>query len=257
LYLFSSVIAVGAVAGLVGVVLQSPIRQSLRMLDAGLWLLFGSLVGGRLLYILLAWPYYESHLPEILQVWQGGLSAHGALVGAVIALAPVSLFVRWTLAHTADALLPLFMAVSVSAWLALWLEDAFYGLNDTSWVDRAPVQIGGALLTLAIFALLDIIRGRLALHIPFALPGLARRLARSLSHSSYQDGQAASLALLALSLELSVLSLPQVNASNSWTDPHLEVWIALAVAVFSLAAFLLTFRKKAPETQPSVQEPLS
>ncbi len=47
----------------------------------------GVLIGGRLGFVLLYQPvYYLSHLPEIVAVWQGGMSSHGGFIGVAIAL---------------------------------------------------------------------------------------------------------------------------------------------------------------------------
>ncbi len=42
-------------------------------------------VGARLAYVFIYnWDYYSDHLSELLSVWQGGLSFHGALVGLIV-----------------------------------------------------------------------------------------------------------------------------------------------------------------------------
>ena len=49
-------------------------------------LLFGVVLGARLLYVLFYNPmYYLSHPAEIIAIWHGGLSFHGGLVGALLA----------------------------------------------------------------------------------------------------------------------------------------------------------------------------
>ena len=47
----------------------------------------GVIVGGRLGFVLLYQPeYYLSHPLEIFSVWQGGMSAHGGVIGVILAL---------------------------------------------------------------------------------------------------------------------------------------------------------------------------
>ena len=49
--------------------------------------LIGTFIGARLAYIFIYnWDYYSLHLIEILFVWKGGLSFHGAIVGIFIGL---------------------------------------------------------------------------------------------------------------------------------------------------------------------------
>ena len=50
------------------------------------WVILGVILGGRLGFVLFYRPeYYLSNPAEILQVWQGGMSFHGGLLGVVVA----------------------------------------------------------------------------------------------------------------------------------------------------------------------------
>jgi phosphatidylglycerol:prolipoprotein diacylglycerol transferase len=54
----------------------------------------GILIGGRLVEVFFyEWSYYGSHPGYIPAVWLGGMSTHGILLGAVIA---IGLFCKWT-----------------------------------------------------------------------------------------------------------------------------------------------------------------
>ncbi|MDH4053232.1 MAG: prolipoprotein diacylglyceryl transferase [Rubrivivax sp.] len=56
--------------------------------DLLFWGVLGVVVGGRLGYAFFYKPgYYLSHPLEILMVWQGGMSFHGGLLGAIVAMA--------------------------------------------------------------------------------------------------------------------------------------------------------------------------
>ena len=46
-------------------------------------ILFG-IIGARLYYCLLSHDYYSQHISEIIEIWQGGLSIHGALIGGFL-----------------------------------------------------------------------------------------------------------------------------------------------------------------------------
>ena len=44
-----------------------------------------AIIGARLYYVGFNWDYYSNHLPEILQIWEGGLAIHGGMiVGAIV-----------------------------------------------------------------------------------------------------------------------------------------------------------------------------
>ncbi len=50
------------------------------------WAVIGVVLGGRLGYILFYQPdYYFSHPLEMLQVWHGGMSFHGGMMGVIVA----------------------------------------------------------------------------------------------------------------------------------------------------------------------------
>ncbi len=51
------------------------------------WIILGVILGGRLGFVLFYQPeYYLRNPGEILQVWQGGMSFHGGLLGVVVAV---------------------------------------------------------------------------------------------------------------------------------------------------------------------------
>jgi len=55
------------------------------LIDLSLILVLSGIVGARLYYVLMDFGYYSRHPLEIFALWQGGLSIHGAIIGAVIA----------------------------------------------------------------------------------------------------------------------------------------------------------------------------
>lgn len=57
------------------------------VLDAGFWALLGGVLGGRAGYVIANWAYYADHLDKALNVREGGLSWHGALIGGGMAVA--------------------------------------------------------------------------------------------------------------------------------------------------------------------------
>lgn len=48
-------------------------------------ILVAAIIGARLYYCILNFQYYSKHILEIFQIWQGGLSIHGGLIGGLIA----------------------------------------------------------------------------------------------------------------------------------------------------------------------------
>ncbi len=57
-----------------------------KVVDLIFYILISSLVGARLLFVVLNWSYYSRYLPEIFQIWEGGLVFYGGLILAFIVL---------------------------------------------------------------------------------------------------------------------------------------------------------------------------
>ncbi len=55
------------------------------ILDLAFYLIISGIIGARLYYVILDLKYYIQFPLEIFQIWNGGLSIHGAIIGAVIA----------------------------------------------------------------------------------------------------------------------------------------------------------------------------
>lgn len=47
-------------------------------------LIIGAIIGARIYYCLLCWGYYSANPIEIVQLWHGGISIHGAIIGGLI-----------------------------------------------------------------------------------------------------------------------------------------------------------------------------
>ena len=45
----------------------------------------GGVIGARLYFVALSWPYFQLHPEDICAIWKGGLSIHGGIIGGTIA----------------------------------------------------------------------------------------------------------------------------------------------------------------------------
>jgi prolipoprotein diacylglyceryltransferase len=241
-YAFSLILGMATTFGLAWVAVRAALTgdssRALQQINAGLWAGFGALVAGRLTFVLLQWAYFQDHLAQSLQVFRGGLSWPGALVGGLLAL---SLYARITAqtrnttqSHTAfrrfntlaDDLLPLAGTLAVGVWLGCWLDGAAYGPLASDFPPplnilglpardewglisiRIPVQLTGALVTLVLLWILDRYRK-------------ARR-------SKTKPGAAASLGLLGFGLEMFLLSTLRSDPGLFWAGLRADAWAALA-----------------------------
>lgn len=124
---FSLWLALGVTLGLWQVAHSGPPRTQFARLGLGVAVLTAALIGARLGYVILHPAYFRTHPLVVPQVWQGGLSGVGALLGALLGLGGLAWGVRrpW-LALSAD-LLPLLPTVTATVWLGCWDAGCAYG----------------------------------------------------------------------------------------------------------------------------------
>lgn len=238
--LFSLLLSLGTLAGLVLIALRAPKKLTFRYLDAALGVLLSALVVSRLAYVVTNWVYFRLHAGEIFQVWLGGLSAPGALLGAFLGMALLRARRTFYLGPLADGLLPLLGTLSIAAWLGCWSDGTAYGAPSSAWyalpaVDewgaltpRLPVQLIGALLSLLLFIGLEQAQARLR------RPGLA-----------------ACLGLVGWGVILVGLSFWRADPAQVWMGLRLEAWGASGVAAVGLVGMsALLLRPK--QSQPAI-----
>lgn len=222
MHLFSILLALGALAGLVLLSWRSPQKERLRYVDAGVLTLIGALVGGRVFNVAVNWGYYGVHPSEVFQVWMGGFSGIGALVGGMLAIIFLALWWRLPLGPFADALLPLAGTLAIAAWMGCWLDACSYGAPSNAWwalpsgdewgviANRVPVQLIGAIATLIVIWLLDW-GGR---HLPI-------------------HGTGAVLGLFGTSAVLFGLSYFRADPTPIWNGLRVDAWGSLGLMAFS------------------------
>ncbi len=125
--------------------------------DLFLWVLIGIIFGGRLGYVVFyQWNYYLVEPLQILAVWRGGMSFHGALIGVGVALLMVARRNQIAVAELADAIAPMVPLGLMFGRLANFVNGELYGRkSDVYWslsfprggeVTRHPSQLYEALL---------------------------------------------------------------------------------------------------------------
>jgi prolipoprotein diacylglyceryltransferase len=222
LTVFSVLLALGTILGLIWVVYGSAPLLRQQALNAGIFVLFAGLMGGRIAYVGQNWGYFQAHLLEIPQVWLGGMVWPGALAGAILGTFLVAWITRKSVGLLADQLLPLLVSMSVAIWLGCWLVGCAYGPTlewglpaKDEWgsvEERLPLQLMAALLTVGVFWGLEKIRNR---------------------KRQFAPGLGASLGLGALSLILLGSSLLRADPYPLFNGVRLETWAALICLLFS------------------------
>ncbi len=97
-----------------------------KLLNGSLVSFMGGILGARLYFVALNWPFFSQHPQEILATWLGGLSIHGGIVGGLIAGALYCRLARFPFVAGCDVIacvLPLGQAVG--RWGNFFNSEAF------------------------------------------------------------------------------------------------------------------------------------
>lgn len=97
------------------------------LLLAGSAVLLSSLIGARLVYVVLHWVYFQHHLPEIVALWRGGLSGFGGALGGLVGGWIFCRIGKHSLWMLGDAVALPVTAMSVAVWSGCWLTGCAYG----------------------------------------------------------------------------------------------------------------------------------
>ncbi|MBI3231483.1 MAG: prolipoprotein diacylglyceryl transferase [Candidatus Doudnabacteria bacterium] len=108
--------------------------------DMIFWLIIGGFIGARLYHVFSSFGYYQNHFLDIFQVWHGGLSIYGAVLGGLLALWLYSLFhASGPMLHILDWLTPsLILGQIIGRFGNLFNYEAFGYPTDLPWKMYVP-----------------------------------------------------------------------------------------------------------------------
>ena len=147
----------------------------LAMDDLVVYMAAGIILGGRIGYVLFYnLPYYLVHPTEIVTVWNGGMSFHGGLIGAIIAMSAFALRNGVSVLSVTDAVSVTVPIGIVCVRLANFIKPELWGrVTDVPWamifpgsdgLPRHPSQLYEAGLEgVALFCLLVAVVARVGL----------------------------------------------------------------------------------------------
>lgn len=177
---YTALVDLGIILGLLVTYLLARWRKAdpRGTVDAALVVLLCGVIGGRLAYVALHWPYFGSHLREAFYLWRGGLAFQGAFLGGVVGLLGYSFWYRWSFWRLADLLVPGLALGQAIGWVGCLLSGFAYGLPTRgAWayelpdlygitVFRFPTQAAMSGLSLLIFVLLMLLLWRISRPFP-------------------------------------------------------------------------------------------
>jgi len=114
-----------------------------KIMDLGPWLVLGTIVGSRVLYVIYFWREQFAHQPlkEIFMVQKGGLVFYGGLVGAALATMTYLWIKKLPIWKFADALAPSIALGHVFGRLGCLMNGCCFGQpTDLPWAIRFPLD---------------------------------------------------------------------------------------------------------------------
>ncbi len=165
---YASLIDLGIIVGLLFTYLQSRWKgDDVRtVMDGALCALAAGIVGGRITYVAIYWPYFAVHPREILSLSQGGLAFQGAFLAGILGLIGYGLWSQTSFWHLADTMAPGLALGQAIGWIGCLLNGCGYGLVTKGFLAydlrdvygimafRYPTQLMTSVLNLGIFILL-------------------------------------------------------------------------------------------------------
>jgi phosphatidylglycerol:prolipoprotein diacylglycerol transferase len=171
---YAALVSLGILLGLVMTYLQSRWRGAdiRTVMDAALWALVAGVIGGRIAYMAIYWPFFSAHPREIFSPSQGGLAFQGAFLAGVLGLLGYSLWNQTSFWNMADIVAPGLALGQAIGWIGCLLNGCGYGLVTRAALAydlkdiygimafRYPTQAMISILNLVIFiVLLGLVRG--------------------------------------------------------------------------------------------------
>ena len=143
---YGVMVALGFLAGL-----WTASRRGLRegvaaeqIIDLGPWLIIGTIVGARTLYVLSYWheAFEGKPFADVFMVWKGGLVYYGGLIGASLACILYTRLKKLRLWKIADILAPSIALGCVFGRISCLLNGCCYGRAcNLPWAIRFPEDI--------------------------------------------------------------------------------------------------------------------
>lgn len=177
IYSYGALVAIAFLLGLWTVirsVQRCELAPSDRIIDLGLWILVGGIVGARLLFVLLELSYYLKHPLHIFMLNQGGLSFYGSLIGGYVGGVWYAKRQKIPVWPIADIIAPwLAMGYSIVR-VGCFLNGCCYGVpSQNAWAMRCaaednllrhPTQLYALVASLIIFGVLMMVRHKKPFH---------------------------------------------------------------------------------------------
>jgi phosphatidylglycerol:prolipoprotein diacylglycerol transferase len=107
--------------------------ESTKIVDLSLYILVSSILGARILYVVLNWNYYKENILDVLKLWEGGLVFYGGLLTAFFTVDWVLKRNKLSVDKVADILsAPIALGIAIGR-IGCFLNGCCYGKISYKW----------------------------------------------------------------------------------------------------------------------------
>ena len=131
IYAYTAVLTIGVLLSIFIIYKRAGKTAVSSWFDGVLFALFGALLLGRASFIATQWDYYLERSDELGQLWQGGLTLHGAWLGGLVGIWIWSYLTKQSSRLLLQKMAPTVPLLFVFGWTACWLEGCAYGAQTT------------------------------------------------------------------------------------------------------------------------------
>jgi len=206
------------------------------IIDLALWCIPMAVIGARLYYVVFEWSYYKGDILKIINIREGGLAIHGALIAAVFTGYIFTRVKKVSFWETADIVAPgIIIGQAIGRWGNFMNAEAHGGPTNLPWgiivdgVKVHPTFLYESLWNFAVFIFLIIYRRKKKVDGElFLLYGILYSIGRFWIEGLRTDS------LMFMGMRTAQL---------------------ISVAIIAAFAVLLLYRRKKKEQEPEEKEP--
>lgn len=104
------------------------------LMDFLLYAIPAAIVGARAYYVIFSWDYYGENLSQIINIRNGGLAIHGAIIGGIITAAIFCKIRKINILRLLDLVMPsLILGQAIGRWGNFINQEAYGGPTDLPW----------------------------------------------------------------------------------------------------------------------------
>ncbi|MBO5292712.1 MAG: prolipoprotein diacylglyceryl transferase [Lachnospiraceae bacterium] len=140
---YGVIITIGVMAGLMMALREARLTGQNQddYWDFFLYVLFFSVVGARIYYVVFAWDMYKDDLLSIFNIRQGGLAIYGAVIAAFLTLFVYTRVKKKSFFQMGDTAVPgLILGQIIGRWGNFMNREAFGEYTDNLFAMRLPVE---------------------------------------------------------------------------------------------------------------------